>query len=222
MACCCEVNSSFRKWNIAYASLPFVPRECLLLQRGTSSDRHWWDVQDSREDVSRRSGFLVSELDGRLDPTWCRRIKVPSGSGYVLLCDSQRGHMKDFSHRPPIFRRGSKRKRAPGIHSLLAAHTTSQDCRRRSPPKSCSSLEDVSPAVRPGSTNQMESRRDVTKRCDGRPSFRLSATPPVLSCFAVSDCHSSFSVICIAFCLMPVGSRPTSQFALMRCHVCAL
>ena len=37
MACGCEVYSSFLMWNITQISLPFVPRECLLLQRGTSS-----------------------------------------------------------------------------------------------------------------------------------------------------------------------------------------
>ena len=36
--------------------------------------------------------------------------------------------------------------------------------------------------------------------CDGRPYFLISATCSVLSCFAVSDCHSPFSVICKAFC----------------------
>ena len=51
--------------------------------------------------------------------------------------------------------------------------------------------------------------------------FVISATCSVLSCFAVSDCHSPFSVICIAFCSDACWLK-ANQFALMRCHWCAL
>ena len=45
-------------------------------------------------------------------------------------------------------------------------------------------------------TTKVEKRSIVT----GDHLFVISATCHVLSCFAVSDCHSPFSVICMAFC----------------------
>ena len=48
--------------------------------------------------------------------------------------------------------------------------------------------------------------------------FVIFATCAVLSCFAVNDCHSPFHSFVLYLVLMLVGSRPTSEFALMRCH----
>ena len=53
--------------------------------------------------------------------------------------------------------------------------------------------------------------------------FVISATWSVLSCFAVRDTVTArFQSFVKHLVLMLVGSRPTSQFALMRCHLCAL
>ena len=39
----------------------------------------------------------------------------------------------------------------------------------------------------------------ITSVCDGRPSFRHFCPLSCVVLFAVSDCHSPFSVVCIAF-----------------------
>ena len=86
----------------------------------------------------------MSELDGRLGPTWCGRMIFPSGSEWVLMYDPQREHEKDILCRLPI-------PRPPRIHSQLAARTqsTSQACRRNRPPKIESSLEGCLQPVHP-------------------------------------------------------------------------
>ena len=58
--------------------------------------------------------------------------------------------------------------------------------------------------------------------CTGNHLFVHSATCSVLSCFAVSDCHSQFSVICTAFCSGACWLKANNQFALMKCRWCAL
>ena len=137
MACGCEVHSSFRRRSIACISLPFVPRGCLLLQRGSSSDRHWWDVQDSHE-----------EVQGRFD-SWCPSLTIfPSGSGWVLMYVPQRENKKDFLLGLPIFPQGEKKKLTPVRHLLLAAriHSTVWPKPSLSPPtKIVVSVEEYQP-----------------------------------------------------------------------------
>ena len=63
----------------------------------------------------------------------------------------------------------------------------------------------------------------IQAQCDGLPYFRNFCH---MSCFAVRDvrdCHSPLSCLkhVSHFALMLVGSRPSSQFALMRCHLFA-
>ena len=82
------------------------------------------------------------------------------------MCDLQRGHMKDF-HIVPRFsvevQKGTERLGCVRFLLHTLTQSTSQDCRRRSPPKSCRLLRGVrSPSVQ-SSINQTESRRDVTK-----------------------------------------------------------
>ena len=77
------------------------PHKCLLLQPSTWSDCHWLDVQNSREDVSKLSWFLVAEPDGHLDPTWCRRMIFPVGwdSCRRLPCPSPNSEQQKFPCR---------------------------------------------------------------------------------------------------------------------------
>ena len=83
------------------------------------------------------------------------------------MCVPQRGHKKDFHFVPLTVRRGAKRKLAPGIHSLLAAHTHSivsiLECRLHGPPKPCRLLMGVSSPTVQSSVNLTESRPDVAK-----------------------------------------------------------
>ena len=124
---------------------PFVPHECLLLQRGTSSDRHWWDAKDSHEDVSQPFFFLVSELYGRLDPTWCRRMIFPSGSGWVLMYVPPREHKDFFTWYPDL---PSRCKTETNACETLA---------------SCCTHSLYHPPILQSSVDQMESHFNVTK-----------------------------------------------------------
>ena len=108
----------------------------------------------------------MSELDGRLGPTWCRRRICPSGSQWVLMYDLQREHKKDILCRLPISRPGPTRKRAPrdirfSPHTLT--QSTSQACRRNRPPKSKSSSRSARHLTIQSSVDQMESRLDVAR-----------------------------------------------------------
>ena len=94
----------------------------------------------------------MSELDGRLDPTQCRQMIFPSGSGWVLMYVPQREHKKDFLLGLPIFPQGAKRKLTPVRHLLLAAriHSTVWPKPSLSPPtKIVVSVEEYQPPDHP-------------------------------------------------------------------------
>ena len=119
------------------------------------------------------------------------------------MCDLQRGHMKDFSHCPPIFRRGPRRKRARQIHSLLAARAHSIDQPRLSssqPTKIVSSLlkNARSPDIQ-SSADQMESRLDVTKGQRHRgvewiPDKNLTSSLRVVRCLTINRMFPAFHI----------------------------
>ena len=73
--------------------------------------------------------------------------------------------MKDFSCRLPIFRQGTKRKRAPQRHSLLAARTHSIDQPRLSllNPIKSRRLSDFRGQAIQSSVDQIESRLDMVR-----------------------------------------------------------
>ena len=62
---------------------------------------------------------------GHLDPTWCRRVRFPSGTRWVLMYAPQREHKNDFLLSFPLVRQSAKRKLTPARHSLLAARSYS-------------------------------------------------------------------------------------------------
>ena len=74
----------------------------------------------------------------------------------------------------------------------------------------------------PASASWWCAQRSRQRCVTGDHIFVVSATCPVLSCFVVSDCTARFKSCEKHFVLMLAGPRPTSQFALVRCHLCVL
>ena len=89
-----------------------------------------------------------------------------------------------------------------------------------SAPPSCSASARIVGDADDNATGKLIGSRAT--RCDGLPSFRHFCH---LSCFVLFCCETvkaCFESCEKHFVNMPVDSRPTSQFALMRCHLSAL